>query len=45
MTVDEYRFLCWLQGEVPSAKIIRDLLRKKIKGANNDLHRGFKRKS
>jgi len=25
--VDEYKFMCWLAGEVPSGRVIRDLFR------------------
>jgi len=25
--IDEYKFLCWLGEKVPSARVIRDLLR------------------
>ena len=27
--VDEYKFLCWLTGKVPSAIVIRNLFRKR----------------
>ena len=27
--IDSYKFICWLNGVVPSARVIRDLLRKK----------------
>jgi len=33
--IDEYRFMCWLAGKVPSAKVIRDLLREERKGVSN----------
>jgi len=33
---DEYRFICWLAGKVPSAKVIRDLLREERKGVSNN---------
>lgn len=40
MSLEEYKFICWLNGEVPDAKIIRDLLRKKHKrdevGSNDE---------
>ncbi len=32
---DEYKFICWLAGKVPSAKVIRDLLREERKGVSN----------
>jgi len=25
--VDEYKFICWLGGQVPDGKVIRDLFR------------------
>jgi len=30
--VDTYKLLCWLAGEIPSAKVIRDMLRKEREG-------------
>lgn len=31
MSPEEYKFICWLNGEVPDAKVLRDLFRKKRK--------------
>ena len=27
MNIDEYRFMCWLKGQRPDAKVVRNLLR------------------
>ena len=36
MNPDLYKFICWLNGEVPKARVLRDLFRAKPKGGDDN---------